>query len=509
VQCRTVVEDGEKDVAIIESDIETTRAHLKHLTAAREELQKNINLHGSILRSPRKLNQDVLSEIFSLSCRMDAPVDTQGQHSLDVHRVQWRLGQTCSSWREIANHKMPTLWTSLKILLKITGSSFRAVYLLEQHLRRSRGQELDVCIYLSSDYDPLSQWHQVIAHLFVSCDRWRSLHIGLCRNAFESRAMGWGILSNNLPKLRRLSRYLHGDNIARDYNPDGALWQAFKTAPLHSLTLTGLVFPRDARFSSINIYNYHYADVVYPIMPFDLRAMTCLEHCRIDAVVGRHTETTVPGEEIIYCLPKLHTFEVHSIIPSKFVNTSNTAQRSEAENTLDRLNIPSLKSLTLSGTMYSEKSIVNMIQRSKCSLDKLSFSADLRSSNYCQILELTPGLQSLSLPYPLSSDSDSASLHDLLARLTLENGRGLCPALQHLTMQIFGQETTVETIQAIFDSEPALSDMLESRTHPRGVLHTFVFQTGPEMSEAIRNHLVKFPRLKMLENCGLKVQFLY
>ncbi|PBK64154.1 hypothetical protein ARMSODRAFT_1088100 [Armillaria solidipes] len=116
----------EKDIAAYEEELSNVENQIALLTRRKEQLERSLPRHKSLLAPVHRLPRDILVEIFCWAAH-------RPKNSLDVTKGVWPLGQVCGWWRDIVLTS-PVLWSVV-----ILNSPYRrnSVDILTHHFRRS------------------------------------------------------------------------------------------------------------------------------------------------------------------------------------------------------------------------------------------------------------------------------------------------------------------------------------------------------------------------------------
>lgn len=104
---KTIVHQGERDLALLESEIHETTVLLENLRLRQLHLRDQMKVCKRIISPLRRLPAELIREIFH-AFRADIV-----ERSV-LRKAILSLSQICSRWREIAL-SMPGLWSSLDI----------------------------------------------------------------------------------------------------------------------------------------------------------------------------------------------------------------------------------------------------------------------------------------------------------------------------------------------------------------------------------------------------------
>lgn len=388
--CRHILDDGGKDANDIANEIRASRAHLERLEEELGAFQQALDPYRRIVHSPRRLNNDVLMEIFAFACQTPDSSEFV-QHSLDVNQPNWRLGQVCRTWRDLMTEEMPFLWTN--VTLFVDSQHAGRSHLLAQVLQRSRDRLLDVSLFFGSVWAN-SAYLPLLRRFSTTSNRWKSLHI----EGWVHSVQSWNVrpLIDNLANLQSFDQKL------TSLSPISDSWamEPFNTAPkLTKLRTVGWTSHGNINWSQITSFTWSHKTagkqtVTYDNLPEILRACPNLKECIVDCVYNPNA-TPAPLVKPVD-LPDLELLDLQTIIyPNALpLYSQNPTSITELERLLSILSCPSLSSLIIRGTMRNEKALANFIERSQCTISTLQIPPlDIESTRH--VLSLTPSLTCL------------------------------------------------------------------------------------------------------------------
>jgi hypothetical protein len=401
-ECRRVVAEGKDDLAGLDDEIAQATAHLHHLKEERLVAREMISAHEFVLQSPRRLNVDILSEIFRIACDTDQPLEEEHAHSLDVRRAQWRLGQVSSTWRHVVTTNIPSIWTDVKLC--ITADLAHAPnYLMDQALRRTAGLKLRVQLHFLHEEELGTFACSLLGQLFPTCDRWYAfcLHTEGPK-VLQNASIPWTILKRNLPALHLFSYQLNCSGSTPIH--EDLLSAIGSATSIRTVIASGWLSKRVLPVSPVNVQNL----IWYSWNPSRMlhynggasESMLCelgnLETCRVDAVYK-----TKPSKAEIrpICLRSLHSLHLNSLIRAKHLEESKEAISGEVERLLNIFKFPSLTSLTITGKLWSTKPLTDFLVRSGCALENLKMPFIDDDSTH-SVLHHTPYLRKFTLEFP-------------------------------------------------------------------------------------------------------------
>lgn len=132
------------------AELEDVENLMRKLEEKREILRGKASGYRKILSPARKLNRDVLAEIFRLC------LPHKHNAIMDKDEPPLVLGQVCKLWRDIS-HSLPSLWSSLHITQSSTEPQ------VAQWLERSGSRPLSFSLHFPQSHDS----HRVVRSLHV------------------------------------------------------------------------------------------------------------------------------------------------------------------------------------------------------------------------------------------------------------------------------------------------------------------------------------------------------
>ncbi|KAJ7582073.1 hypothetical protein C8J56DRAFT_243766 [Mycena floridula] len=166
------------DIDIREQEVSTLQNHITELKQALEVLEADVLNHKAILHPIRRVQSEILQEVFQLSS--DSAVapcipgsDTRSDIALRWENGPWNLTHVSQQWRDIST-SYSDLWSTINI--SFSGPPQRKA-LLGLILRYAGSSPLDITFD-----DPSSSWHAcpigpILESLLPTSQQWRSLHI--------------------------------------------------------------------------------------------------------------------------------------------------------------------------------------------------------------------------------------------------------------------------------------------------------------------------------------------
>ena len=464
-ECRRVVKDSATDLATLDREIDMARAHLEHLLLDKETMIDLKKLHQRPILSPRRLDVDILAEIFHAACTTDSSSLSEDEpvHSLDVRLPQWKLGHVCRKWRSVIVERMPTLWTNVTIRISDNDPQ-RNYLLLDRLLRRSGEHGLHVRLHLHQIHESFPRLQHMLVRLFTSSDRWESFHLEAWSQALGNPSMNWEVLQGNLNQLKKFTACFYGLVSVQGIHDD--LITSITTAPgLQILCSSGyneqdLLLANSANISnSLRMYCWRYCTAPsdgsvkrfrHPNLIQLMERFSYLEECEVDTIF--QVDAPAFGHVV---MPQLQTLALHGKVLRDDEAAFAERQESETERLLSVLELPSLTKFAITGQIFCMTVIENLISRSRCSLTSLTIPF-LDCDSTCRVLSQTPSLQCLTI------SSENGPDDKFLGRLKAQadSGNTICPGLTRLTLE-FTQPMIAEVL-ILFEWHD-LADMLRSR----------------------------------------------
>ncbi|KAK7462429.1 hypothetical protein VKT23_008027 [Stygiomarasmius scandens] len=214
----------------LSSQITSLKTELSLLSQKHTEACSHVQNYNTILHPIRRLPPEVLAEIFiSTSADLTNP--------LCMKEPPWILAQVCHRWRSIAL-SLPKLYSSLalRLDLRATEASAKAVSILAEYLVRSGSYPLTICVF--SDFTPN---HPLLSLLYSYSHRWKKAFLSLSLKGFHALS---GLVRGGVPILEVLSIYarIQPGETRRTWNATKVV-DAFEYAPaLHTLYVKSVPF---------------------------------------------------------------------------------------------------------------------------------------------------------------------------------------------------------------------------------------------------------------------------
>lgn len=392
-----------------------------------EELA-HLGTSQALLSPLRQLPPEILSEIFFL-CLYTGD-------SLDILQPPWLLGHVCSRWRAIAL-STPRLWFYLNLDLD-TISDTRpkdAVSMVGTYLQRSRETLLSLFIRSSTG----SANHHPIVDLLVACShRWQFVQFSVPIPFFPTLS---GI-RGRLPSLQRLGILAVKQNESGPTTGTYPVLDIFEGATRLN-ELKTLCCPQPGEmlalpWSQLVGYQGNYARTEEVISVF--AKATNITHCHLSYTLHSPPATFEAPVDHLLRLPSLRTLTL-SLSQSR-------------PNILDHLILPVLSEMRISGYGVGFSKLISLLDRSSCSLTKLSLRSRLPFPNgdLIRLLQQTPQLSQLAV----QAQTENADLIALTYRPSPEAPKScIVPNLKRIDIE---SPTSF--------SGDLLYAMVESRTRP-------------------------------------------
>ncbi|KAL0580832.1 hypothetical protein V5O48_001208 [Marasmius crinis-equi] len=405
-------------------------------------LQKRINQHRFIVSSIRKVPPEIWSQIFFLVCSVP-------QHTLFIsreHPVQapaTALSHVCPRWREIVCAS-PRLWSSLDVDIHQPSEGHQNI--VEMYLRNSGKHPLKLRIVDSKPQLPIHSSFHPVGATGLAVFRTligESARIQELDAEFDGRMLD---LIKDYPTVTFpiLSSFRNAVSKQPDVVSGQWFWDGIQKAPFKH-AVSGYYYP--------------------PILPYSqLTSLVC--ETRLEATMVMECFQRFPPNNLISL-----TFQDISV-PSNMRNlivpvtlpalehltlkTTSSPSCDALSGVLECLTLPSLKSLELQSNYFlgfddvpsfpsTTRSLLAMIRRSECSLEKLSLNVSgvlqMTDTPLTQVLEATPDLSHLGL-YSLDLH-ENARLEELLSSLTIPESTSSCHdwpvrKLSKLSIEFYG-----------------------------------------------------------------------
>ncbi|KAG8772949.1 hypothetical protein FRC15_002371, partial [Serendipita sp. 397] len=181
------------------------------------QLEANIRGLQSFLAPIRKVNEDILLEIFRLVIRPDYNWLDEALKNYDDHSP-WNLAQICSQWREIVLSS-PELWSGIMVTSDLDVISRRrggkevcnSLPRLQRALERVKGGGMHVAIMLTWSHSSLDleTVQRMIVEVSATTRRWKTLHIENSEKIIDGNfRFPVDIFSHGLPLLTRATFHM-------------------------------------------------------------------------------------------------------------------------------------------------------------------------------------------------------------------------------------------------------------------------------------------------------------
>ncbi|KAJ7629678.1 hypothetical protein DFH06DRAFT_1480241 [Mycena polygramma] len=330
-------------LAALNARIEDLLATVAQETERRGEAAERVRQHRAIFSSIRRLPPEILCEIFAMTL-------SSGKWPT----APWYLGVICRSWRRVALSYTP-LWCSI-----ITPSSLAVV---ETQLERSGDAPLRLFWSGNNYADP-----RVLSAVVAQCSRWNALHL--------EQNPHYPLPATSLDWLRPAAGRLVQLQTLTVLNLDGVP-DVFLTAPaMREVVLTDRMLsaasPASDNIPWAQITHYRGKDRIQR----QLGILSCASNL-VECTIGVYA-SNLNGETVV--LPRLRRLCV-----------TGTA-------ILDHLEAPALTSFT---SFHDEtlRTVLPFVQRSSCTLTKLSLVGCRTSTELITLLEALPTLTYLLLTF--------------------------------------------------------------------------------------------------------------
>ncbi|PBK69174.1 hypothetical protein ARMSODRAFT_1085040 [Armillaria solidipes] len=377
--CQASITD---DISNLEQELQNIESLFIQIGDRRDKLLKDLNSCKALLAPIRRLPRETLLEIFSLASS-DIP---------DPFDFPWSLGQVCSTWRSISR-SCPSLWTRIHI----SESNSDCTTFLEKYISLSR----DLPIHLSMDIDPGEETiSDVVTDLVLQSERWASLELNMSGQGLSELL---SLASSPAIKLTSLRICVFGVFQPEINHP--VLNNLFSSSPIREAQLECVTFS-NMPINMTELLKFH----MYSYDPAELRSML---H-RAQHLTELAITPAPPPRDFAGNIPLLTSHMRHTSLQrlSFVVNMENTRGVNKVPLTFDYVSLPALQQFgilvqadqplfgLLTGRFepaeYSR--LLDLFQRSKCSLTILTFSIPISVQAFLvPILTQSPALQKLDI----------------------------------------------------------------------------------------------------------------
>ncbi|KII94728.1 hypothetical protein PLICRDRAFT_33540 [Plicaturopsis crispa FD-325 SS-3] len=336
------------DLVPANANVERLQAELRYHTEVRDNLQKSMELHNSLLSPVRRLHPDIWSEIF-VHCLPDYKFP---RPSCDTAPLL--LGRVCKLWRDIAT-STPLLWCSLMLPKhhdKTWEGHLQAIEETDAWLSRSGNLPLSLGFVDIECCDCMSEMVKYAA-------RWKHLHVDL-----ELRMRRWVFSPHrsgpvHMPLLESLT-ICEGDTNSGSSLPklDAPRLRTF-TASRYSYRAPSekpaAIFPSQQLTHVTIIHSEMY------MKDFRKLVTSCPElhvfYLRVFDLLGWRSASVPPLPPVV--LPHLHTLGIQACYCT-----------CDASPLLDELTLPSLRHAQFRN-VFSADALLSLVSRSACRLESL------------------------------------------------------------------------------------------------------------------------------------------
>ncbi|KAK0446565.1 uncharacterized protein EV420DRAFT_1570102 [Desarmillaria tabescens] len=181
----------EKDIAAYEQELSNLKTQVALLKHQKEQLERSLSRHKSLLSPIHRLPCDILVEIFRWAAH-------RPKSSLDVTKGVWPLGQVCGWWRDIVLAS-PILWSVVILEPPYTRHS---VDILTHHFCHSAELPLWIAVTAGDSVNDRRVFDMVIQKSAL----WKMVDICTPLKDLEKLSS----VSGNIPFLEELYVYAEG-----------------------------------------------------------------------------------------------------------------------------------------------------------------------------------------------------------------------------------------------------------------------------------------------------------
>ncbi|SJL12576.1 uncharacterized protein ARMOST_16004 [Armillaria ostoyae] len=244
-------------ILAVEGDIQSIDDQLNHLEALkirllaeRSHAAAELTNYRSLIAPVRRLPNEILSEIFSLTC-------TDMSDSIDaIKGPPWVLSHVCSLWRSICLSS-PRLWSTVAIP-PMNSKRYHVADILGSYLDRSHGLSLN--LYLDArastervDVDRDGRHTSILRILHPHMSRWHKLV--LCCDAYLTILDIINIWEYRDPSLTHLKKIdIRTSSEARRYGPVYPTSAFSRALNLESIHLRGGVLLENPSFPHLTSF---------------------------------------------------------------------------------------------------------------------------------------------------------------------------------------------------------------------------------------------------------------
>ncbi|KAJ7463733.1 hypothetical protein FB451DRAFT_1094888 [Mycena latifolia] len=165
-----VVSHTRSRIDLLDAQIESVRATLTKLSKERDQTEERLRVHQAIMSPVRRVPQELLCQIFSLTLPWSRRINGQ-----DVHQPPWHLGHVCARWRHVAII-YPALWRTFHVAHspKSPITDRYPLPMLETAFLRSGNSPLHVTFGRWYEHPADPRWLDLF---LLRCNRWGTIHI--------------------------------------------------------------------------------------------------------------------------------------------------------------------------------------------------------------------------------------------------------------------------------------------------------------------------------------------
>ncbi|KAF9254632.1 hypothetical protein L218DRAFT_459716 [Marasmius fiardii PR-910] len=365
----------------VDTEINLLQTKLQALKNKRQQLASSMGVYKFILNACRRLPNEILASIFELCVKKDAIEgrllysrlwggaysDANESPTLNTKRSPWVLGQVCHRWRSLVL-SLPDLWTGIDISWAKQPGETHQLFIerrLSLTLQRSQGKPLYIL------WDARSCSDRAIASMLCSRSlQWKALFIATGIKGLRLLVPYGGAF----PSLSSLHLEFTEDEWL-EVNENNPIFSIFQDAPaLRHVTLVGddtvtrrlsrqIPWHQITQFTleggSWNEYfgsrgNWHDFQILLP-------HLTNVEELTLDNFEFKPSDSARPPLRLV----KLHALHLSQ--------TCRLADDSIAF-LLNSLTLPSLRDLSIAPGWDTNQSIIELLDRSACRLEKFTIS---------------------------------------------------------------------------------------------------------------------------------------
>ncbi|KAJ3508964.1 hypothetical protein NLJ89_g5471 [Agrocybe chaxingu] len=431
---RQLIASSVAQIAQINQQIDQVYRTLSGLKSRRAEYERHAALHRNILHISRRLPTDILSEIFFQTTIEDSPDGI------------WTVVKVCRRWREVAL-TTPALWSIFPFQ---TSQAAIILSRLSRALQRSRAAPFQ----LNISCENLIYYPTCPLQDLVSPHSKRITHL----NVYEPQQSESTFFCPSTPGIIQWDalRYLRLRclDIARlqtfpitvfQYAPLLRQVELFSRRETALRSLHNLILPWP------HLHKFSVSKITLNCIVSVLQSSPTLEECHLNLASA---EPHPPFNIASLSHQSLTTFHV------------SLSDESLAHELFSRLELPSLRKLSVDGRNLDVEIICRLIKRSSCGLTFLNLPTiyspephDL-STALIQLVSILPGLVDLCLPFSLP-----------LVEIMLNSRASHLPQLRHACLKV-----TYSSLTA--DQEAALNAAFTLVTETVSPLEAIIFTSS-------------------------------